>query len=224
MRDSVDTQRWLQGLAIPASCGPSFRPALELYYRAVRNATPACLEALIAAGCCSVWICRFAALEGKPTFLALAAKRGCPCDLVALRIAAEAGNLPMLRAAYSMACLPGGVLHCGTTRLSDNEKRCISLMVDSTGAVGHVACLQALLSWFGTPFVSLSSWMCRALEGDLRWLEAFQRYAANIGLFALRSKLLVRQKILLFFKCVLDIGLICGAVWEACSSKLFLPS
>eukprot|EP00884_Botryococcus_braunii_P005776 jgi/Botrbrau1/1519/Bobra.0107s0007.1 len=72
---------------------------LDLYRYAMRNATPACLEALLEAGCRSVWICRLAALEGNAAFLALAANWGCPCDLIALQFAACSGDLLLLMAA-----------------------------------------------------------------------------------------------------------------------------
>eukprot|EP00884_Botryococcus_braunii_P006170 jgi/Botrbrau1/15554/Bobra.0273s0006.1 len=68
----------------------------KLYCCAVQQPTPSCLEALLDAGCRSVWICRIAAREGKADFLALAAKRGCPCDFWVWQDAASTGKLAVL--------------------------------------------------------------------------------------------------------------------------------
>jgi hypothetical protein len=97
-------------------------PELDLYRQAMRNPTSACLEALLEAGCRSVWICRLAAQEGKPAFLALAASWGCPCDAVALRIAARAGNLPLLKAVHRAALLPNGFLSQGRFKSKDSNE------------------------------------------------------------------------------------------------------
>eukprot|EP00884_Botryococcus_braunii_P008602 jgi/Botrbrau1/17743/Bobra.0127s0008.1 len=68
----------------------------KLYCCAVQQPTPSCLEALLDAGCRSRWICRIAAREGKADFLALAAKRGCPCDLDVWKFAASSGQHAVL--------------------------------------------------------------------------------------------------------------------------------
>eukprot|EP00884_Botryococcus_braunii_P013828 jgi/Botrbrau1/22446/Bobra.0091s0048.1 len=123
-----------------------FLPELNLYRRAILNPTSACLEALLEAGCRSVWICRFAALEGKPSYLELAASRGCPCDVVALRIAAMAGDLPLLKEVYSAASRPNGKLSCDVEKLSSGSVETIRAAAKcaiSEGHNGHVDCLQA---------------------------------------------------------------------------------
>eukprot|EP00884_Botryococcus_braunii_P000686 jgi/Botrbrau1/10618/Bobra.154_1s0008.1 len=58
----------------------------DLYFHPVRNNTPACLEALLEAGCRSQWLCAIAAEEGEDARLMLAASRGCPCDWRMLKI------------------------------------------------------------------------------------------------------------------------------------------
>eukprot|EP00884_Botryococcus_braunii_P006198 jgi/Botrbrau1/1557/Bobra.0107s0045.1 len=63
---------------------------------AVQQEKTCCLEALLDAGCRSKWICRVAAVEGKADFLALAARRGCPCDLWVWRYAASTGKHAVL--------------------------------------------------------------------------------------------------------------------------------
>eukprot|EP00884_Botryococcus_braunii_P001482 jgi/Botrbrau1/11334/Bobra.0038s0093.1 len=113
-----------------------FLPELNLYRQAVRNPTSACLEALLEAGCRSVWICRLAAQEGKPAFLTLAARWGCRCDAVTLGIAAKAGNLPLLKEVHRAALLPNGFL---SQALSSDDAAYIN-----QAAKGGVDCLHAL--------------------------------------------------------------------------------
>eukprot|EP00884_Botryococcus_braunii_P013440 jgi/Botrbrau1/22097/Bobra.0206s0023.1 len=126
-----------------------FMPELDLYREAVRKPTSACLEVLLEAGCCSPWICRLAVQEGKPAFLALAALWGCPCDAIALGIAAIAGNLPLLKEAHHAALLPNGFLSRGIEGFSMNETFHITQVAQVVTEEGHAACLAALLEWFG---------------------------------------------------------------------------
>eukprot|EP00884_Botryococcus_braunii_P021882 jgi/Botrbrau1/8378/Bobra.0237s0001.1 len=124
-----------------------FVPELDLYRQAMRNPTPACLEALLKAGCRSVWVCCLAAQEQKPAFLTLAAKWGCPCDLTALCLAA---NLPLLKAVHSEVSLSNGFLSPGTADLSDYAAMCIVRAARAATRRGDAPCLAALLKWFGT--------------------------------------------------------------------------
>eukprot|EP00884_Botryococcus_braunii_P013827 jgi/Botrbrau1/22445/Bobra.0091s0047.1 len=153
-----------------------FLPELNLYRQAVRNPTPACLEALLEAGCRSVWICRFASLEGKPAYLELAALRGCRCDLVALRIAAKAGDLPLLKEVY--AALTTG--ECSTAELSYEA----GVAAEYAVSEGHVACLSALLSWFGKSDVTSKLSEHAKQNGHVDCLQAPPR-AGVLGLTVL---------------------------------------
>eukprot|EP00884_Botryococcus_braunii_P013446 jgi/Botrbrau1/22101/Bobra.0206s0027.1 len=148
-----------------------FMPELDLYRQAVRNPTWASLEALLKAGCHSVWICRLAAQEGKPAFLALAASCGCPCDAIALRIAARAGNLPLLKAVHHAALRPNGFLSHGIEGLSQDDVVLIKEAAKDVTEEGHAACLEALLEWFGSG--AATSGISR--EGGLHCLDALQR-------------------------------------------------
>eukprot|EP00884_Botryococcus_braunii_P008462 jgi/Botrbrau1/17617/Bobra.0166s0053.1 len=69
----------------------------KLCCSAVQQATTSCLDALIDVGCRSAWLCRIAAREGKASFLALAAKRGCPCDFWVWEFAIRTSNHAMLK-------------------------------------------------------------------------------------------------------------------------------
>jgi hypothetical protein len=65
--------------------GDNYPPApgrLEsrLYHHALHNSSASCLNALLAVGCRSPWICPLAACHQKKYFLFLAAKNGCRCD------------------------------------------------------------------------------------------------------------------------------------------------
>eukprot|EP00884_Botryococcus_braunii_P005765 jgi/Botrbrau1/1518/Bobra.0107s0006.1 len=143
----------------------------------MRKATPECLKALLEAGCRSVWICRLAALEGNAAFLALAAHRGCPCDLIALKFAAGSGDLSLLEAAHSALLLPNGDLYPSKGELSEAESGCISHTARLAASKGHAACLEALLGWFMKlavrfgPEVSYDT----AESGALNCLQTLQR-------------------------------------------------
>eukprot|EP00884_Botryococcus_braunii_P021265 jgi/Botrbrau1/7822/Bobra.9_2s0003.1 len=152
----------LKGLDVIEECSPvsdmpcnieekfsPFMPEMDLYRQAVRNPTSACLEALLEAGCRSVWICRFAAQEGKPAFLALAALRGCPCDVIALESAAGAGNLPLMKDVHRAALLPDGFLSQGLLDERMDDLNHIGVAAMDVTEKGHSACLAALLEWFG---------------------------------------------------------------------------
>eukprot|EP00884_Botryococcus_braunii_P013442 jgi/Botrbrau1/22099/Bobra.0206s0025.1 len=147
-----------------------FMPELDLYRQAVRNSTSACLEALLEA----VWICRLAAQEGKSAFLALAALWGCPCDAIAMGIAARAGNLPLLMAVHFAGCLPKGFLRHGLRRSDLYEIR--AAITDAMKG-GHAACLAALLEWFknSAPLLLSSSRI------SLDCLHALQRAGCLVG-------------------------------------------
>eukprot|EP00884_Botryococcus_braunii_P021970 jgi/Botrbrau1/8457/Bobra.0237s0074.1 len=106
-RDLAETDRVISEVCCSET---PFLLEVDLYRHALRKATPEYLEVLLEAGCRSVWICRLAALEGKGAFLALAAFRGCPCDLIALKFAARSGNIPLLWAAMGATLLPNGPL------------------------------------------------------------------------------------------------------------------
>eukprot|EP00884_Botryococcus_braunii_P005810 jgi/Botrbrau1/1522/Bobra.0107s0010.1 len=152
----------------------SFLLELDLYRCAMRKATPECLEALLEAGCRSVWICRLAALEGNAAFLALAANRGCPCDLTALKFAAGSGDLSLLEAAHSALLLPNGALHSSKEELNKAVSLDISRAAWLAVSRGHAACLKALLGRFGkwvTCWVSFST----ADSGDLNCLQTLHR-------------------------------------------------
>eukprot|EP00884_Botryococcus_braunii_P022367 jgi/Botrbrau1/8814/Bobra.0335s0004.1 len=148
-----------------------FLPELNLYRLAMWNDTPACLEALLKAGCRSVWICRLAAEEEKADFLTLAASWGCPCDPTALWVAARSGNLPVLEAVHSAASLPNGFLSHGTADLSDYATLCIEEAAEAATEIGNAACLAALLEWFGKAAATSGI----SLDGGLDCLHAVQR-------------------------------------------------
>eukprot|EP00884_Botryococcus_braunii_P005788 jgi/Botrbrau1/1520/Bobra.0107s0008.1 len=147
---------------------------LDLYRYAMRNATPACLEALLEAGCRSVWICRLAALEGNAAFLALAANWGCPCDLIALQFAACSGDLLLLMAAHSAALLQNGALFCSVGKLSDAEAG-IRQAAYLAAREGHAACLGAFVGWFGKSAVSNYHASISGARGHLNCLQTLQR-------------------------------------------------
>eukprot|EP00884_Botryococcus_braunii_P022366 jgi/Botrbrau1/8813/Bobra.0335s0003.1 len=149
-----------------------FLPELDLYCQAKSNPTPACLEALLKAGCRSVWICRLAAQEQKPAFLTLAASWGCPCDQAAMWLAATDGNLPLLEAVHSAASLPKGFLSCGSAKLRDyNTLYSIKRAAEGATKRGDAACLAALLEWFGKAAATSGI----SLVGGLDCLRALQR-------------------------------------------------
>eukprot|EP00884_Botryococcus_braunii_P018384 jgi/Botrbrau1/5229/Bobra.0172s0092.1 len=152
-----------------------FLVELDLYRHAMRKATPECLEALLEAGCRSVWICRLAALEGNAACLALAAAWGCPCDLIALRFAAYSGDLTLLMAAYSAARLPNGELCAGVGKLSEAQSKHISHAVQFAASKGHAACLVALVGWFEKSIVGLGLADTVAVKGDLNSLQTLHR-------------------------------------------------
>eukprot|EP00884_Botryococcus_braunii_P021783 jgi/Botrbrau1/8289/Bobra.0251s0018.2 len=138
----------------------------QLYCCAVQQQTPSCLEALLDAGCCSEWICRIAAREGKADFLTLAAKRGCPCDWWVWEIAASTGNHAVLELRASD----------GATRSIANE----AYHWDLGQFIGHLAGLAA----------SHGHWEClQILEraGCTCWLDAAMNAAHSGHLECLRN-------------------------------------
>jgi hypothetical protein len=104
LRDGVKPELWEAGnLRRLGSISWAFLPELQLFRSALRNSGPDCLVALLDAGCCSGWICKLAALEGRADFWALALERGCPFDISHLIVAAWVGNLPCLELVYGIA-------------------------------------------------------------------------------------------------------------------------
>eukprot|EP00884_Botryococcus_braunii_P003053 jgi/Botrbrau1/12749/Bobra.67_1s0108.1 len=148
---------------------------LDLYRYAMREATPECLEALLEAGCRSEWICRLAALEGNAAFLTLAADRGCPCDLITLKLAARSGDILLLMAAHSAALLSSEDLGSGVGGLGEASCKHISQAADLAASEGHAECLEALLGWFGKSAVSDKLAASIASRGDLNCLQTLHR-------------------------------------------------
>eukprot|EP00884_Botryococcus_braunii_P007213 jgi/Botrbrau1/16493/Bobra.0142s0087.1 len=140
--------------------------AYKLYCSVLQQSTPSCLEALLDAGCRSAWICRIAAREGKADFLALAAKRGCPCDSWVWEFAASTGKLAVLE-----------------LLASDCAMRIIAYKVgvDHDG-ISDYACMMVRLTGFAA---SHGQWEClQILEraGCTRWRNAAES-AARTGQF-----------------------------------------
>eukprot|EP00884_Botryococcus_braunii_P006169 jgi/Botrbrau1/15553/Bobra.0273s0005.1 len=140
----------------------------QLYCCAVQQPTPSCLEALLDAGCCSEWICCIAAREGKADFLALAAKRGCPCDFWVWDFAAITGKLAVLellasdRAMQSIAkksykaLSPDMVEDLTGLAASHGQWECLQILqragckdwdhaVERAASTGHLECLRNLV-------------------------------------------------------------------------------
>eukprot|EP00884_Botryococcus_braunii_P021786 jgi/Botrbrau1/8291/Bobra.0251s0019.1 len=108
----------------------------QLYCCAVQQPTPSCLEALLDAGCRSEWICSIAAREGKADFLALAAKRGCPCDFWVWEFAASTGKLAVLELLASDSVMRS---------FAERARRCTWLYLPRVAAShGQWECLQIL--------------------------------------------------------------------------------
>jgi hypothetical protein len=84
----------------PGLEAPPVLTELALYYYAVKRDSPACLAALLDAGCRSEWLCTMAAFNQKHDFLGLAVSRGCPLNPWVLLIAANTGQQPFLEAVY----------------------------------------------------------------------------------------------------------------------------
>eukprot|EP00884_Botryococcus_braunii_P005287 jgi/Botrbrau1/1475/Bobra.178_3s0031.1 len=95
---------------------------LDLYRHAMRKATPECLEALLEAGCRSVWICRLAALEGN------LGEAGSAHIRHAARLVASEGHA---------ACLGALLSWFGNSAVS-------FWLAESIGERGYLNCLQTL--------------------------------------------------------------------------------
>eukprot|EP00884_Botryococcus_braunii_P013447 jgi/Botrbrau1/22102/Bobra.0206s0028.1 len=153
-----------------------FMPELDLYRQAMRNPTSACLEELLEAGCRSPWICRLAAHEGKPAFLALATSWGCPCDIEAVRIAAGSGNLLLLKAAITRG-LPsnGNPSHDDTEKLPEDVAVAVCNAAASAAKNGNEDWLSTLLSEFGEAAVDRRGLALAAWRGHLGCLKVLER-------------------------------------------------
>eukprot|EP00884_Botryococcus_braunii_P002730 jgi/Botrbrau1/12458/Bobra.0169s0006.1 len=152
LQDTVSSWDGVRGWEYPRPEKLALPPLHELnvYRRVMKSPTSACLEVLLKAGCRSPWICAIAADEGKADFLALAAKRGCPCRLWAMPAAARSGNPTVVLALYEAwrhynAAAP--FLRCA--RDIEEEEEWIWISVREAAHLGHASCLEALLRCFG---------------------------------------------------------------------------
>eukprot|EP00884_Botryococcus_braunii_P000240 jgi/Botrbrau1/10216/Bobra.0362s0006.1 len=124
-------------------------------------------------------------MEGKESFLRLAADRGCPCEVRAVYFAARSGSLPTLELVCSLARVASGAaLH--SFNFSDDDGALTWLLNRSAIAAaggGHAECLEALLTWFEKQGLATKVDLCEAAAsgGHLECLEILQRAGCVFG-------------------------------------------
>eukprot|EP00884_Botryococcus_braunii_P022620 jgi/Botrbrau1/9041/Bobra.0376s0018.1 len=146
-----------------------------LYRSAVQSPTPACLEALLDAGCKSPLLCTIAAEQGNEAYLELAARRGCPCGLWAMWAAARAGSRACLELAWRMWRQSEQVFK---RQKGLTEKEEVLLAVEAAASHGHVDCLELLCNRFGEDYAAdmeQSAVMFAAWTGQTESLRAIHR-------------------------------------------------
>eukprot|EP00884_Botryococcus_braunii_P004967 jgi/Botrbrau1/14471/Bobra.0014s0109.1 len=143
-----------------------FLPEVQLYLYAIRNPTSACLEVLLRAGCWSEWLCPLAAKEGRREYLELAAKFGCPCDGRSLFVAAERGDLEVLRA----VCLHADMPTC-IRMMRKSVRKATEISV----AKGHLSCFEALYHKYEECLNLFTLAQAAASKGQLECLQFITR-------------------------------------------------
>jgi hypothetical protein len=140
---------------------------LALYSYAVTQPCPACLAALLDAGCRSEWLCTVAALKERQDSLSLSASRGCPVMTHTVIVAAHTGQLPLLEAAYHEA------KRCNSPALLGSKLW--EVRAWEAAVKGQAGCLEAILGWFGKEFWLDTVARAAANEGHLECLRVAQR-------------------------------------------------
>jgi hypothetical protein len=175
LRDLVKPEHWdawnvpyLEGIRGISPMDKVFLPEVQLCRYAMQNPEPNCLEALMTAGCRSIWLCDMAVLEGKEGYLIRAVLRGCRMSVRSWVLAARAGNLPILQHLRGLA---------------HTRRRHEILWFAPTAArvaaeAGQKKCLKALLQW-NTRSLNLQKLSVAAMRrGHLECLKVLLGYVS----------------------------------------------
>eukprot|EP00884_Botryococcus_braunii_P011806 jgi/Botrbrau1/20626/Bobra.113_1s0051.1 len=133
----------------------------------MRNPTSACLEVLLRAGCRSEWLCPLAAKEGRPAYLELAVKSGCPCDARSLLVAAERGDLEVLQTVCLHVDLPENTMMM--------KKKAVQPSAETAAAAGYLSCLEALYNKYKDSLNFCDLARAAASKGQLECLQFITR-------------------------------------------------